>query len=331
MIQLDFWSGELPANNSQSQDCGKDLMTQEATLHSPMLEFLTSLDPSGAYGKMCRVSSVQDQEGILVHSSGRWSNSGMGSPTECLMLKTSESHKDAEGCLLSDVLETGNLPPRFFLSPKACLGILRRAKTRSKKLPNMLEEALQQSAQRLDKNAEAFYIPEIVDFIGFENSRRDGVRILGNVANTLQSFMGTGGNNVPCVSYGIPGNWVGRKPENGGNATTPMDNISPCLTKTDRHAVAYAFDAYNSSVTGNVTKTLDTGSDYHHVPNVYGSTMAVRRLTPVECERLQGFPDNYTYIKENCPDGHRYKALGNSMAVPVMRWIGERIKMVDQL
>jgi DNA (cytosine-5)-methyltransferase 1 len=58
--------------------------------------------------------------------------------------------------------------------------------------------------------------------------------------------------------------------------------------------------------------------------------MAVRRLTPVECERLQGFPDNYTNIRENCPDGPRYKAMGNSMAVPVMRWIGERIKMVEE-
>jgi len=56
--------------------------------------------------------------------------------------------------------------------------------------------------------------------------------------------------------------------------------------------------------------------------------MAVRRLTPTECERLQGFPDGYTNIKENCPDGPRYKALGNSMAVPVMRWIGERIDKI---
>jgi DNA (cytosine-5)-methyltransferase 1 len=61
----------------------------------------------------------------------------------------------------------------------------------------------------------------------------------------------------------------------------------------------------------------------------------VRRLTPVECERLQGFPDNFTAIPwrkkgaEDCPDGPRYKALGNSMAVPVMRWIGERIRVVD--
>lgn len=57
----------------------------------------------------------------------------------------------------------------------------------------------------------------------------------------------------------------------------------------------------------------------------------VRRLTPIECERLQGFPDNYTQIPwknkpaENCPDGPRYKALGNSMAVPVMRWIGQQL------
>jgi DNA (cytosine-5)-methyltransferase 1 len=56
----------------------------------------------------------------------------------------------------------------------------------------------------------------------------------------------------------------------------------------------------------------------------------VRRLTEVECERLQGFPDNYTNIKENCPSGARYKALGNSMAVPVMRWIGEKINLINK-
>ena len=62
----------------------------------------------------------------------------------------------------------------------------------------------------------------------------------------------------------------------------------------------------------------------------------VRRLTPRECERLQGFKDDYTQISwrgkepEDCPNGHRYKAMGNSMAVPVMRWIGERIQMVEE-
>lgn len=59
----------------------------------------------------------------------------------------------------------------------------------------------------------------------------------------------------------------------------------------------------------------------------------VRRLTPLECERLQGFPDYWTDVpyrgREHAPDTPRYKACGNSMAVPVMRWIGERIEMVD--
>jgi site-specific DNA-cytosine methylase len=95
----------------------------------------------------------------------------------------------------------------------------------------------------------------------YENSRRDALRIYEGTSPTLQSFMGTGGCNVPMVQ----------------------------------------------------------------------PAMAVRRLTPVECERLQGFPDNWSRISwkgkpaEECPDGPRYKACGNSMAVPVMRFIGEAI------
>ena len=69
----------------------------------------------------------------------------------------------------------------------------------------------------------------------------------------------------------------------------------------------------------------------------YIASTAVRRLTPTECERLQGFPDQFTMIPwrgkpaDQCPDGPRYKALGNSMAVPVMAWIARRIQMVDAL
>jgi site-specific DNA-cytosine methylase len=75
-----------------------------------------------------------------------------------------------------------------------------------------------------------------------------------------------------------------------------------------------------------------TKSEAKHNQSVL-TEMAVRRLTPVECERLQGFPDKYTNIpwrnKLESPDGPRYKALGNSMAVPVMRWIGSRIQQVE--
>tara|TARA_R100000951_G_scaffold116169_2_gene126841 strand:+ start:119 stop:1339 length:1221 start_codon:yes stop_codon:yes gene_type:complete len=72
----------------------------------------------------------------------------------------------------------------------------------------------------------------------------------------------------------------------------------------------------------------------NQISAVFKASSVVRRLTPTECERLQGFPDGYTQIAwkgkpaENCPDSHRYKALGNSMATPVMKWIGERIDML---
>jgi DNA (cytosine-5)-methyltransferase 1 len=76
--------------------------------------------------------------------------------------------------------------------------------------------------------------------------------------------------------------------------------------------------------------TLRAGRIPEHQMAIQPPSMAVRRLTPVECERLQGFPDNYTNIpwrkKDDSPDGPRYKALGNSWAVPNVRWIGQRIQ-----
>jgi DNA (cytosine-5)-methyltransferase 1 len=93
-----------------------------------------------------------------------------------------------------------------------------------------------------------------------------------------------------------------------------------------------AVDTYNGTIQGNITATMtaDMAGPTHSGPKVM-QNMAVRRFTEIECERLQGFPDNYTNIKENCPGGPRYKALGNSMAVPVMRWIGERINNYERI
>ena len=83
----------------------------------------------------------------------------------------------------------------------------------------------------------------------------------------------------------------------------------------------------------NVTPTLGSGNVLNGIPSLQ-SGMMVRRLTPRECERLQGFPDDYTLIpygKKPASDGPRYKALGNSMAVPVMKWIGKRIELVEEI
>ena len=354
MNQLTFWSEELPANHLALQACVKDLTTQEATSLLPMWEFLTNLDPSGAFGKMCQVSSVVGGGEILAVSSVRWGKSGMGGPTGCLTLNTLEYPKDADECLLSDVLEIGSLPQKYYLTPTACQGILRRAEKRGKELPILLLTALQHCVQEITKESEITKLrggnlimtekvsPTLQTSCN-DYSRADGftmmvyethpadsrVKEMGDTCQTVTSRWGTGGGNVPIVqkAYSI------REDATANNfSATPLE-VTPALqalrpSVQSHHAqtfIAQGFDAYNNSVTGNVSKTLDTGADYHHVPNVYSSTMSVRRLTPTECERLQGFPDNYTNIKENCPDGPRYKALGNSMAVPVMKWIGERI------
>jgi len=209
------------------------------------------------------------------------------------------------------------------------------------------------------------------------------------ISSTLDTTFGTKQGlenqhvNAGCPmfvpAYGIPGNWIGRKPENGGNATEPMHDIAPCLTKADQHGVAAPITfsgqtsnpqtdvdmtqtlqaknpmavmqptAYNIApgkgalkddihvTDADATKTLDaSGSNpaMHQGGAAILQAMAVRRLTPKECERLQGFPDNYTDIQlkgKSTPDGPRYKALGNSMAVPVMAWIGERIKQYEEM
>jgi DNA (cytosine-5)-methyltransferase 1 len=96
-------------------------------------------------------------------------------------------------------------------------------------------------------------------------------------------------------------------------------------------AAIVAFDTYNHTA-GDVSQTLQRGTGTDQIGAVMESH-AVRRLTPLECERLQGFPDGYTdvtYRSKPASDGPRYKALGNSMAVPVMAWIGKRIAMLEE-
>jgi len=97
-----------------------------------------------------------------------------------------------------------------------------------------------------------------------------------------------------------------------------------------------AFPAEMSGTQAASAKNISPALSVKHT-TALASDLQVRRLTPTECERLQGFPDSYTQIPyrnkpaESCPDGPRYKAMGNSMAVPVMRWIGERINMVNSI
>lgn len=119
---------------------------------------------------------------------------------------------------------------------------------------------------------------------------------------------------------------------------TRVDPVLPSSTiaKKSRMHVAYTTKLHNtgSNNAGKIFEERTTCLDANSPAPALLTAMQVRRLTPVECERLQGFPDNYTDIQPNgkpTPDGPRYKALGNSMAVPVMAWIGKRIAQVEAI
>ena len=147
MEQSTFLWEEPPANHSASQALEADWAMTVATWRSSFSVLLIANAPDGWCGRTFLASCRQTEEGILVPSSGVWSNSGMASPIESWTLSTSEYHSAAVACSLSDVLETGAVPQRFFLSATACRGILRRAEKRGKDLPPSLLRALQQVAE----------------------------------------------------------------------------------------------------------------------------------------------------------------------------------------
>ena len=127
MQMLMFSLEERHVNPSQSQDSEKDWLILVATSCSPTSLLQTDTSLNGLSGKTSPVSCPADPEGILVPSSGRWGKSGMGGPTESWTHSTSEwtgleglCLKDDGVCSLSDVLETGEVPQRYYLSAKAC-------------------------------------------------------------------------------------------------------------------------------------------------------------------------------------------------------------------
>ena len=202
----------------------------------------------------------------------------------------------------------------------------------------------------------------------YENHPNDS-RVTGphEVAPACVSRFGTGGGNVPLVQEAIafPATMSGTqiaKTKNlspsicsvnqtaiafepgiaakEGNESRFVEEMSPTLRKDmGDNQVAVAVDTYNQTIQEKAVPIRSTASDICHTGGVIDQRqrMAVRRLTPKECERLQGFPDNHTLISwrgkpaDQCPDGPRYKALGNSMAVPCMAWIGKRIDAVEKV
>lgn len=226
------------------------------------------------------------------------------------------------GCTLRQILEDKS-PQKYYLNRKACLGILRRSKERGKPLPQQLEAALRVQAGLMAppppvpvQEAETICVNDQggkrIDFsIGISGTlctrgHRPVVSVYENhgidarytgphaAAPTVTARYGTGGNNIPLVGqevFCIAGNVIGRQPQNGGNGLGCQADIAYTLTGMDRHAV-FSCQANDTS-----------------------QPRLIRRLTELECERLQGFPDGWTDIP-GASGSARYRALGNSIAVP---------------
>ena len=173
---------------------------------------------------------------------------------------------------------------------------------------------------------------DTMNHIGRGDKHSMGDFVAGAPSYTLTK----GHSHAVAQPIALAENTIGRKPENGGNGDGFTDG-GPMYTlnATGVHGVAQpmAFDWQSGGDARGLDPKPTAQLQSCQTPAVL-QQMAVRRLTPVECERLQGFPDRYTDIQPKgkaTPDGPRYKALGNSMAVPVMAWIGKRIQEVDAI
>ena len=140
--QSTFWPEEHLASLSPSPGCEGDWMMRVATSRLSLLDLLIDSGPYGWCGRTSPVSCRLMEDGRLEPSSGCWSNAGMGSPGESWTLRTLEYPSDGVASSLSDILEDGDLPQRYYLTGRACRGILRRAQKRGKTLPLPLARAL---------------------------------------------------------------------------------------------------------------------------------------------------------------------------------------------
>lgn len=278
---------------------------------------------------------------VFMDRSERW-------PGESLMPNTSEWHNDADACLLSQVLEQTSIPQRYFLSSKACAGILRRAEKKKEIASAIIANGAAISGESLNPCLHADIPPGMKSTKAVNAFRMAafGEYIDDETASTVKARDFKDATDLAVFSSTGAGFW------SEGHGT-----LRAREQESHEHLVTLAFPERMSgtqhAATKNTSPSLMAKNPTAVCYEVRNAEVAVRRLTPVECERLQGFPDGHTliptekrkkvnsdelaYLRNHYPDlseeeaamlaadGPRYKAIGNSMAIPVMRWIGDRI------
>ena len=246
--------------------------------------------------------------------------------------------------------DSGRTPAEILALTESSIGHFSKSRKKKQDITESIDSSIEQSNQS-----------EVIFDI---SHRRDVVRIYENTTPTLSAMMGTGGNNVPLtgswwdgtqvastltvksneqrmpdknqmqmvVAYPMHGAMIGRKDTAGPNGSGFLGENDPSYTLTAseqaRHGVAIvfepksAFDENWAESTVKNTLRANASKSSHAIVN----ESIVRRLTPIECERLQGFPDNWT---DGQADQHRYKQMGNAVAVPVVEFIVKRLVQVN--
>lgn len=271
-----------------------------------------------------------------------WLEGGRLTPLgESLMLNIGEYPNVENESTLSEILED-NVPEKYYLSPKACLGILRRAKNKGRKLPDNLRIALEQK------------VAEGGEVLGLDFAHADSVvRTYKDVTPTLVQNMGRGGGQTPCIMYEekrsvIPlRDEVTRNKASNGLGVGKVGGPCPTLTTADIHSVFYeayqhhgyretqingtlraAGGSYGGGSETLITESTKTKGNIPSTPKksikdllkkaTQKVVYIIRRLTPVEGERLQGYPDDWTKYGADgniIADTARYRAIGNSICV----------------
>jgi DNA (cytosine-5)-methyltransferase 1 len=239
--------------------------------------------------------------------------------------------------------DSGRTPAEILALTESSIGHFSKSRKKKENFTKIIDKGFEE----YDKSGVSFDISQ----------RRDVVRVYENNTQTLSALMGTGGNNVPLiptwwdgtqtastltvksneqrmpdknqmqmvVAYSMHGAMIGRKDTAGPGGSGFLGENEPSYTLTAseqaRHGVAIAFDTYNHSISDKSQTIRAQAANHENIGTVFENSI-VRRLTPLECERLQGFPDDWT---SGQADQHRYKQMGNAVAVPVVEWIVKRL------